>query len=34
MDFKKHAMISLAALALSATATFSQGKGPVVGVSW
>ncbi|RDI62501.1 D-xylose ABC transporter substrate-binding protein [Microvirga subterranea] len=34
MDFKKHAMISLAALALSATAAFAQGKGPVVGVSW
>jgi D-xylose transport system substrate-binding protein len=31
---KKHALISLAALALSATAAFAQGKGPVVGVSW
>src|SRR5690349_17962326 len=30
---KKHAMISLAALALSATAAFAQ-KAPVVGVSW
>ncbi|HEV2564614.1 MAG TPA: D-xylose ABC transporter substrate-binding protein [Microvirga sp.] len=30
---KKHALISLAALALSATAAFAQ-KGPVVGVSW
>jgi D-xylose transport system substrate-binding protein len=34
MVFKKHAMISLAALALSATAAYAQGKGPVVGVSW
>ena len=34
MNFKKHAMISLAALALSATAALAQGKGPVVGVSW
>ena len=31
---KKHALISLAALALSATAAFAQAKGPVVGVSW
>ncbi|MBJ6125161.1 D-xylose ABC transporter substrate-binding protein [Microvirga splendida] len=31
---KKHALISLAALALSAGAAFAQGKGPVVGVSW
>src|SRR5918997_2419001 len=30
---KKHALISFAALALSATAAFAQ-KGPVVGVSW
>lgn len=34
MSFKKHAMISLAALALSASAAYAQGKGPVVGVSW
>jgi D-xylose transport system substrate-binding protein len=34
MVSKKHALISLAALALSATAAFAQGKGPVVGVSW
>jgi D-xylose transport system substrate-binding protein len=34
MNFKKQAMISLAALALSATAALAQGKGPVVGVSW
>ncbi|MET0744231.1 MAG: D-xylose ABC transporter substrate-binding protein [Microvirga sp.] len=34
MNFKKHAMISLAALALSASAALAQGKGPVVGVSW
>ncbi|WP_245410877.1 D-xylose ABC transporter substrate-binding protein [Microvirga flavescens] len=34
MSIKKHAMISLAALALSATAALAQGKGPVVGVSW
>ncbi|MFC4175572.1 D-xylose ABC transporter substrate-binding protein [Microvirga sp. GCM10011540] len=34
MLFKKHALISLAALALSTTAVFAQGKGPVVGVSW
>jgi len=31
---KKHALISFAALALSATAAFAQAKGPVVGVSW
>jgi len=31
---KKHAVISFAALALSATAAFAQAKGPVVGVSW
>ena len=32
---KKHALIGLAALALSAhRARFAQGKGPVVGVSW
>ncbi|NIX75783.1 D-xylose ABC transporter substrate-binding protein [Microvirga terricola] len=31
---KKHAVISFAALALSATAAFAQSKGPVVGVSW
>jgi D-xylose transport system substrate-binding protein len=31
---KKHALISFAALALSAGAAFAQGKGPVVGVSW
>lgn len=34
MSFKKHALISLAALALSASAAFAQAKGPVVGVSW
>jgi D-xylose transport system substrate-binding protein len=34
MVSKKHALISLAALALSATAALAQGKGPVVGVSW
>src|SRR3712207_7366527 len=34
MISKKHALISLAALALSAGAAFAQGKGPVVGVSW
>ncbi|MCB8819512.1 D-xylose ABC transporter substrate-binding protein [Microvirga rosea] len=31
---KKHLLVSLAALALSANAAFAQGKGPVVGVSW
>lgn len=31
---KKLAVISLAALALSASAALAQGKGPVVGVSW
>ena len=30
----RSALISLAALALSATAAFAQAKGPVVGVSW
>ncbi|MBB4038642.1 D-xylose transport system substrate-binding protein [Microvirga flocculans] len=34
MFSKKHALISLAALALSAGAAFAQGKGPVIGVSW
>src|SRR5919107_1311565 len=31
---RKHVLISFAALALSATGVFAQGKGPVVGVSW
>ncbi|MBZ6077526.1 D-xylose ABC transporter substrate-binding protein [Microvirga puerhi] len=31
---KKHLLVSLAALALSANAALAQGKGPVVGVSW
>ncbi|WP_243369438.1 D-xylose ABC transporter substrate-binding protein [Microvirga solisilvae] len=34
MSFKKHALISLAALALSTSAALAQAKGPVVGVSW
>ena len=32
MVSKKHALISLAVLALSASSAFAQGKGPVVGV--
>ena len=31
---KKHALIGIAALALSASGALAQGKGPVVGVSW
>jgi len=34
MSFRKQALISLAALALSAGAALAQGKGPVIGVSW
>lgn len=34
MFSKKHALISLAALAISATSAFAQSKGPVIGVSW
>ena len=30
----KHTLVGLAALALSTTAAFAQGKGPVIGVSW
>ncbi|WP_210495335.1 D-xylose ABC transporter substrate-binding protein [Microvirga antarctica] len=31
---KKHVLLSVAALALSASGAFAQAKGPVVGVSW
>lgn len=34
MSFKKYAFVSLAALALSASAALAQGKGPTIGVSW
>ena len=34
MSLKTHALVGLAALALSTGAALAQGKGPVVGVSW